>query len=384
VKEKSQGVIWLLYLKKKSKIKKRQFDYQTVFFCDIIFHMKTDTIVATATAAGIAGVAIIRLSGPQSLEISNSFFKVADKKIEPRFLHLGEINEPTLREKCPMVYFKAPNSFTGEDVVEIHCHGGTYITSAIIDLSIRNGARLAEPGEFSKRAFVNGKMSLDSAEGIVDLINSQTATEVKASFSLASGLLFKTVTKMQETLTDCIAEIEVNFDYPEHDIEYETAEGVSKKLKEVEEKLLELSSTQATGRLLKDGVNVLILGRPNVGKSSLLNALLNYERAIVTDIAGTTRDTISDTYIYKDIRFHVTDTAGLRKSKNKIEKIGIERAKALLDSNDIILLVLDANDGILPEDLENMKLIENHRRITVINKCDLKPQFNCRGKKKNK
>ncbi len=336
--------------------------------------MQEDTIVALATPLGNAGISVVRLSGSKSLEIATSFFstkKLINNPIQPRYMYLGDINTDSLKEKCLMVYFKNPNSYTGEDVVEFQCHGGTYICNKIIDLCLQYGARLATAGEFTKRAFVNGKVSLDEAEGVVDLINAQTASEVKASYDLVNGGLFKTVKSLQKQLTDIMAEIEVNLDYPEHDIEYQTEQQIEVKLNSIKNTLQTLASTEDQGRIIKDGINVTILGKPNVGKSSLLNALLNYERAIVTDIAGTTRDTLQESFVYKDTKINITDTAGVHESDDVVEKIGIQKALDQINQADIVLLLLDGSRELSKEDKENIKLVQDKKVIVVINKTDL-------------
>ncbi|MDR0850739.1 MAG: tRNA uridine-5-carboxymethylaminomethyl(34) synthesis GTPase MnmE [Christensenellaceae bacterium] len=349
--------------------------------------MKSETIAAIATPKGTGGVGIVRISGENSLKVLSQFFipyKAGEGisavsrdtsakeilKMVPRYMYLGEINNKELKEQCLAVFFKDPNSYTGEDVVEIHCHGGVYICNKILELCLRNGARLADPGEFSKRAFVNGKLSLDSAEGVIDLINAASNAEARAAFNLFDGKLFKIVKAMQNALTDILAEIEVNLDYPEHDIEYETSENIKKRLTVIENTLNQLLDGAKTGMLLKHGVSVLILGKPNVGKSSLLNTMLNFEKAIVTDIAGTTRDVVEGTYIYKDIKFNLSDTAGIRDTQNKIERIGIDKAKAMTEAADIILLLLDSSTGITKEDKQSMSLLGGKECFVVVNKID--------------
>lgn len=341
-----------------------------------------DTICAIATPVGNGGISIIRISGPKSLDIASRIFSAKDflkDSIEPRKLYLGRIVNGDFREHCLAVYFKAPNSYTGEDVVEFQCHGGTFVCNKVIDMCLDNGAKLAEPGEFSKRAFVNGKMSLDKAEGVVDIINAKTESEARAGFDLVNGELYKTVKKTQKELTDMLAEIEVSLDYPEQDIEYETAESINERLKVIRQNLNNLLETSKYGRVIKDGVNVVILGKPNVGKSSLMNALLNYDRAIVTEIAGTTRDTLQESYIYKDIKVNITDTAGLHDSDDVVEKIGIEKAKESINNADIILLVLDSSNKLSNEDKENLELVKDKKYFVIANKSDLKQELDFDG-----
>ncbi len=333
-----------------------------------------DTIVALATPLGNGGISIVRISGEKSFDIATSIFSAKDfdsKNITPRKLYLGKIKDNSFKENCLAVYFKAPFSYTGEDVVEFQCHGGTFVCNKIIDKCLENGARLAMPGEFTKRSFINGKISLDGAEGVIDVINAQTESEARAGFDLVNGELFKTVKTIQKSLTNMLAEIEVSLDYPEHDIEYETAESINVRLIEIKDKLNKLLETSKQGKIIKEGVNVVILGKPNVGKSSLMNALLNYDRAIVTEVAGTTRDTLQESYVYKDMKVNITDTAGIHESEDIVEKIGIEKAKESINNADIILLVLDGSKELSKEDKENLELIKGKRAFVIINKSDL-------------
>ena len=333
-----------------------------------------DTIVAQATPVGNGGISIIRLSGEKSFDIATSIFSAKEfekEKVTPRKLYLGKIKDDNFKENCLAVYFANPYSYTGEDVVEFQCHGGTFVSNKIIDMCIKNGARLALPGEFTKRSFINGKLSLDKAEGVIDVINAQTESEARAGFDLVNGELFKTVKSIQKRLTDMLAEIEVSLDYPEQDIEYETAESINGRLITIKDELNNLLATSKHGKIIKDGVNVVILGKPNVGKSSLMNALLSYDRAIVTEIAGTTRDTLQESYIYKDMKVNITDTAGLHESDDVVEKIGIEKAKSSINNADIILLVLDGSKQLSIEDKQNLELIKGKKAFVIINKSDL-------------
>ncbi|MBQ3047867.1 MAG: tRNA uridine-5-carboxymethylaminomethyl(34) synthesis GTPase MnmE [Clostridia bacterium] len=343
--------------------------------------MINDTIVAQATAAGKSGINIIRVSGKNSLDIAVKIFyckKIKDK-VEPNYMYLGYINLGEIKDKCFMVYFKNPNSFTGEDVVEFHCHGGFIVAKKIIDNCVENGARLAEPGEFSKRAFLNGKMSLDEAEGVIETINAQTNSQLKAGNDLTSGNLFKQVKKFQEELTDIISEIEVNLDYPEHDIEYQTKLAIEKRLKTIKDDLIKLLSTETTGKLIKNGVNIAIVGKTNVGKSSLLNALINYEHAIVTDIEGTTRDVVSAELDYKGMKFNFFDTAGIRQTNDIIENIGIEKSKQVLNTSDVALYIFDSSKPLDEEDKKVLKQAQNKNSIVVFNKCDLNTKIDFSG-----
>lgn len=336
--------------------------------------MDKDTIVALATPQGSGGIGIIRLSGNKSKSIAEKITK--NPNLKPRYAQLIQFNNNSLQDNAILIYFVAPNSYTGEDVVEFQCHGGRYVTDKVIDLCLNNGARLANPGEFTKRAFENGKISLEQAEGIIDIINAETESEAKAGFSLLNGELFKKVDNMQSLLTSKLAEIEVTLDYPEHDIEYETKESIKKSLLSIKQELEKLINTEQTGRIIKDGINVAILGRPNVGKSSILNKLLGYDRAIVTDVAGTTRDTISESIIYKGIKMNLIDTAGIRESQDIVEKIGIDKSIQTIDSADIILLILDNSQDLTKEDKNNIELVKDKNVIFVSNKSDLNKKLN--------
>lgn len=332
--------------------------------------MNEDIIVALSTPFGSGGISIVRMSGKGCLEIAK---KITQKNINfsPRHLYLTDIKLNNIKDKGLIVYFKAPNSYTGEDTIEIQSHGGILVTNKIIEECQKHGARLAEAGEFSKRAFINGKISLEQSEGIIDVINAQTDAELKTAATLMSGDLFKKIKDIQNRLTNILAEIEVSFDYPDHDIEYETSQGVKNKIIKIKSELQDLVKTEDTGKFVKEGINVAILGKPNVGKSSLLNNLLKYDRAIVTDVAGTTRDIIKESFIYKDIKINLIDTAGIRETSDKVEAIGINKAKEIIKEADIILLILDGSQEITNEDKFNIDLVKNKKVIYVQNKSDL-------------
>lgn len=341
--------------------------------------MTDSTIAAISTPIGTGGISIVRLSGKEALNIANKVFKANFKKqnnnnsdqIEPRKLYLGQFITENFKEKCLMVYFKNPNSYTGEDVVEFQCHGGVLIAKGILQTLLQNGAVLAQPGEFTKRAFLNGKLTLDEAEGVMDMINAESESEIRAGYNLLEGSLSKEIRELQDNITDMLAKIEVTLDYPEVDYEEQTASEVLEGLLSVKNKLVNIRNTSTTGMLIKNGTRVLILGKPNVGKSSLLNAMLNYERAIVTNIKGTTRDTIEETYVYNGVKFVLTDTAGVRESYDEVEKIGIEKAKSAINQSDVILLVLDASEDLSKEDKQIINLVKDKNTIVLLNKTDL-------------
>lgn len=331
------------------------------------------TIAAISTPIGVGGISVIRLSGKDAKNIASKVFclsKIKDFDIEPRKMYLGEFKAENFNEKCMMVWFKAPYSYTGEDVVEFQCHGGTVIAKGVLDALINNGATLAGPGEFTKRAFVNGKLTLDEAEGVMDMINAESESEVRAGYNLLKGNLSKEIEKIQTQLTKMMAKIEVTLDYPENDYEEQTANETVEDLNKIIDRLQYLLDTSTTGQIVKNGSKVLILGKPNVGKSSLLNAILNYDRAIVTSIKGTTRDMLEETYTYKGVKFVLTDTAGLHEANDEVEKIGIEKAKEAINYADVMLIVLDATSPLTDEDKEILKFANNKNTIVVINKCE--------------
>lgn len=334
--------------------------------------MTEDTICAISTPIGSGGIGIIRISGKNAKDIAN---KVLEKKInekEIRKMELNKISCENFSDTVLSVYFKAPNSFTGEDIVEIHSHGGILVTQKILETLIKNGARLAENGEFSKRAFLNGKITLDKAEGIIDMINAESDAQLVSASNLMNGNLTQDIQKKQQILTDILAEIEVIIDYPEHDIEYQTLENFKKKITKLKSEIENLEQTSQTGMLIKNGINVVLLGSPNVGKSSVMNALLNYNRAIVTNIAGTTRDTITESYVYNGVKVNLIDTAGIREdTTNEVELIGINLAKQSINKADIILLIIDGTRNLTKDEQALLTKLNGKKVIAVINKSDL-------------
>ncbi len=336
--------------------------------------MKEKTICALATPIGTGGISIIRISGNDSLNIAKNFFvsKYIDfENIKPRYLYLGNFISDEVKDQVLMVYFKAPFSFTGEDVVEFQFHGGQLLAQKILK-SLLTKCSLAEPGEFSKRAFLNGKISLDEAEGISELILAESDTQLKAAEILQSGKLTEKVVEMQNKITDLLAEIEANLDYPD-DVEeeqlFETSENLLKKLNSEISEVLENSKNS---NLIRSGVNVAIVGKTNVGKSSLLNALLGEERAIVTNIEGTTRDTIKEKIFIDGVTVNLIDTAGLRESDDVVEKIGIEKTNQEIKNADIVLLVLDLSRELKQDEIEMIENLKNRPHIIVGNKSDIK------------
>ncbi len=337
---------------------------------------KNKTICAISTPIGNGGISIVRMTGEKSKKILQKLVEIDVEKLEPRKLTLSKIHTKNFDEQALVVWFKAPYSYTGEDMVEIQCHGGIVIANGILNQLLESGATLAEAGEFTKRAFVNGKISLDKAEGVIDMINAQSEEAVKAGYNLLVGKLKETVDNIQSSLTDAQAKLEVAIDYPEEDIEFATSKEIKTEIENASKQIEELLSTANTGRIVKNGINVLILGKPNAGKSSLLNALVGYNRAIVTDIAGTTRDTIEDTYVYNNMSFNVIDTAGIRNAESIVERIGIERAEENVKSADIVLVVLDGSRPIEEDDQKILSLVKDKIVLYVINKIDLPKKIN--------
>ena len=336
------------------------------------------TIVAISTAIGNGGISIIRMSGSSAINIADQVFfartKVRD--FEPRKLYLGTFDYNGIKDKCLCVYFKAPYSYTGEDMIEFQCHGGMTLTNKIYEALVSLGCSPATKGEFSKLAFLNGKLSLDEAEGVIDLINAESESELKAGFDLMQGGLKKKVETIQNTLTELLAKIEVTLDYPEEDLEEETIENINNSLTEVKIDINNLLSTADFGSALKNGTRILIYGKTNAGKSSLLNSLLNYDRAIVTDIQGTTRDTLEETFEYKGFKFVLIDTAGIRQADNLVEEIGINRSREMLKSADIVLFVVDSSRELNNDDLNIIDSLSDKNTIVCVNKSDLESKIN--------
>ncbi|MBQ8505423.1 MAG: tRNA uridine-5-carboxymethylaminomethyl(34) synthesis GTPase MnmE, partial [Clostridia bacterium] len=322
----------------------------------------SSTIVALSTARGRSAIAVIRMSGDDAIEIAKKIFAPFPK--QPNLLKVGTIKTEHFNEHAMCVYFVAPHSYTGENSVEFHCHGGTAVPQAVIEKCLENGAVMAQNGEFSKRAFINGKQNLTNAEGIIEMIDAETASAAKAGANLLENKLGKKVIALQDQLLDLLSACEAALDYPEEDLELPTTQQVDTQLADIEKQLSSLISTTALGKIAKNGIDVAILGAPNVGKSSLLNALLGTDRAIVSQIEGTTRDTLTESVVYRDIKFNFIDTAGLRQTTDEIEEEGIRRAHLAAQNADVVLFVVDNENT--PLTLEMMPPI-----VTIFNKSDL-------------
>lgn len=346
--------------------------------------MKNDVIVSISTPLGKGAVAIVRMSGQGALDVALKIFQshnLIRDNVQPRYMYFGRLSlEKDVNEECLMVYFKAPFSYTGEDIVEFQIHGGVLLAQKVVERCLESGARMAEPGEYSKRAFLNGKITLDKAEAIIGEINAETEGELCSSLQVTNGKLASAVLEQQSLLTTMLAEIEVGMDYPDETEELNLKLDIMKRLQEIEDKNDEILAQSQSATYLKNGINVALVGKTNVGKSSVMNALLGQERAIVTDIKGTTRDSITESFIHNGIKINLIDTAGIRQTKDVVESIGIEKSKKSLAEADVVLFVLDGSEEESAEDKEIEKLIKETKCIYVINKIDKKRVL---GKREN-
>lgn len=340
-----------------------------------------ETIAAISTAIGNGGIGIIRMSGKESFKILEKIFKNSKgekldlNKIKGYTIQYGTIVDSKTNEKIDEVlvsFFKNPKSYTREDMCEINSHGGMIIEKQILEQCLKNGAILAEPGEFTKRAFLNGRIDLSQAESIIDLINSKTEKESKASINQLQGDLSNKINEIRHDLLDIMADIEASIDYPEYDIEEVTNSKALGILNNTKDKLESLKDTFRSGKILKEGIKTAIIGRPNAGKSSLLNKILKEERAIVSEIEGTTRDTIEEFITIKGIPLKIIDTAGIRKTSDKIEEIGVKKALDIAKDAELVLVILDNSKDLTEEDREILKLAESKNSIILLNKVDLK------------
>lgn len=334
-----------------------------------------DTIAAVATAYGEGGIGIIRISGERALDILKSVFQPASgsDEIVSRRMTYGKVidDDNRLVDEVLAVYMKGPKTYTAEDVVEINCHGSMVSLRKTLALVLRKGARLAEPGEFTKRAFLNGRMDLSQAEAVIDLIKAKTDRSFDIAVSQLEGELSGRVGAIRERLLDVLVNITVNIDYPDEDIEELTYVELKKNISEINDMIEILTSSASAGRMIREGIRVAIVGKPNVGKSSLMNGLLRESRAIVTDMPGTTRDTIEEAISIRNIPVYLTDTAGIRETTDTIEKIGIEKTKEAFNSADFIIFILDGSEDLTDEDRLIMEYIGERNALVLINKNDL-------------
>lgn len=339
--------------------------------------MNSDTIAAIATAMSNSGIGIIRISGKEAIDIvSNIYVNKNNNRVLNNYktntIHYGYIIEKEeIIDEVMVSVMKRPNSFTTEDTVEINCHGGTLVMNRILELVIKNGARIAQPGEFTKRAFLNGRIDLSEAEAVMDVISSENEIALKNSVKQLKGSVYNKITKLRNEIIFEIAFIESALDDPEHINLDNYPEKLNLKVKNLISDIDKLLSTAENGKIIKEGVNTVIVGKPNAGKSSLLNILVGEEKAIVTDIAGTTRDVIEENIKFNGINLHVTDTAGIRAAEDVIEKIGVEKTKKYVKEADLIIYVVDSSVPLDENDIDIIKLIENKKCIILFNKSDL-------------
>lgn len=334
------------------------------------------TIASISTAPGIGGIGIIRMSGEKSFEVLDKIFIAKNKQnideIKGYTIKYGNIVEDgNVIDEVLVSYFKAPRSYTTENMCEINSHGGTVIVRKILELCLKNGADLAEPGEFTKRAFLNGRIDLAQAESVIDVINAKSDKEAKSGIKQLEGFLSKKIKEIKQEIMDVLVNIEVTIDYPEYDTPEVQQEELSKMLQSVGQRLIKLEKSFDNGKIIKEGIKTAIIGKPNAGKSSLLNAILKEDRAIVTDIAGTTRDTIEEFVTINGIPLKLIDTAGIREASDKVEKIGVEKSIKLAEEADLVIAIFDSSKELTEEDIEILKLIENKKSIILLNKNDL-------------
>ncbi len=336
--------------------------------------LQNDTIAAIATALSNSAISIIKVSGDEAIEIVNSIFKGKDlSKVKSHTIHYGYIidNEQVIDEVLVSV-FKAPKTFTTEDVVEINCHGGIFVTNKILEIILVKGARLAEPGEFTKRAFLGGRIDLTQAEAVIDVIESNTNNSLKMASLGLLGETKKIIKKFRDAVLECLLKVEVNIDYPEYEDEEQiTVDVLLPTLKQLDLEIDEVLEKSEVSKILKYGIKTAIIGKPNVGKSSLLNALIREDKAIVSNIAGTTRDIVEGDINIGGIVLHLIDTAGVHETIDFVEKIGVEKSKNIIKNADLIILVFDNNSLIDDDDEELLRLTANKKRIIVVNKKDL-------------
>ena len=345
-----------------------------------------DTIVAISTALGVGAISIIRVSGSESISIVNNIFKGKNlEKVDSHTINYGKIVDGNQEiDEVLVSVMKAPRTFTTEDVVEINCHGGIITTQKVLELLIRKGCRLAQPGEFTKRAFLNGRIDLTEAEGIMDLIDAKTENQRKMAMNKVNGRVSGMIEDLRNSLAQIISNIEVNIDYPEYDdIEEMTTEMIKDRVGNIENAINKILKESESGKILKEGIKTSIIGKPNVGKSSLLNLLLEEDKAIVTDIEGTTRDIVEGTLNLDGIILNIIDTAGIRKTDNIVEQIGVNKSIDLIDKSDLILYVLNNNEIISQEEINLYDKIKNKNHIIIINKTDLDSKLDLPFEDKN-
>lgn len=334
------------------------------------------TIASISTAPGIGGIGIIRMSGENCFEILNKIFKPKNmqtiEEIKGYTIKYGHIMEDEkIIDEVLVSYFKAPKSYTAENMCEINTHGGNIILKKILEMCLKNGAELAQPGEFTQRAFLNGRIDLVQAESVIDIINAKSEKEAQTVVKQLEGELSKKIKEIKQDILDVLVNIEVSIDYPEYDIEEVQDNEAIEMLDKVKNKLQELEKSFDNGKILKNGIKTAIIGKPNAGKSSLLNAILKEDRAIVTEFKGTTRDTIEEMVNLNGIPINLIDTAGIRETTDEVEKIGIKKSKKIAEEADLLIAIFDSSQELEQEDLEILEMIKNKRNIVILNKIDL-------------
>lgn len=339
------------------------------------------TIAAISTAVGEAGIGIVRMSGKKSIEIGKMVFKGSlednDKKNNRKLLygHIVDHKKDEIVDEVLIAFMRGPGTYTREDMVEIYCHGGIISVRKVLELLLSKGARLAERGEFTKRAFLNGRLDLSQAEAVIDMINAKTDKSFETSLDQLEGSLSKKIHEIRNILLEMVAHVEVSIDFPEDDIEEVTYEDLERQGNTVKREIEKLIATSDKGKILREGLNTVILGKPNVGKSSLLNAVLRENRAIVTDVPGTTRDIIEEYINIDGIPLKIIDTAGIRITEDVVEKIGVDKAKGTINSADLVIAVFDISKELTPEDFEIISLTRKKKSIVLLNKTDLEPKY---------
>ncbi len=338
-----------------------------------------DTICAIATSQGVGAIAIIRVSGDESISIVNKIFKGKNlEKVDSHTINYGHIiNNNEIIDEVLVTIMKAPKTFTAEDTVEINTHGGIAPTNKVLELLLENGCRLAEPGEFTKRAFLNGRIDLLEAEAVMDMINAKTDSQRKMAANQIEGKTSNLINELRNDMVQIISNINVNIDYPEYDdVEIITQDILKPKISNLKEKINKILKESENGKIIKDGIKTSIIGRPNVGKSSLLNTLLEEDKAIVTDIAGTTRDIVEGQIKINGIILNMIDTAGIRETEDKIEALGVEKSKKIMDESDLILFMLNNNEELTDDIRELLTKINDKKYLVIINKNDLDSKLN--------
>ncbi|HDD7707045.1 TPA: tRNA uridine-5-carboxymethylaminomethyl(34) synthesis GTPase MnmE [Staphylococcus aureus] len=339
--------------------------------------MDLDTITSISTPMGEGAIGIVRLSGPQAVEIADILYKGKHllNDVPSHTINYGHIIDPESKEVVEEVMvsvLRAPKTFTREDIIEINCHGGILTINRVLELTMTYGARMAEPGEFTKRAFLNGRIDLSQAEAVMDFIRSKTDRASKVAMNQIEGRLSDLIKKQRQSILEILAQVEVNIDYPEYDdVEDATTEFLSEQSKEIKQEINRLLDTGAQGKIMREGLSTVIVGKPNVGKSSMLNNLIQDNKAIVTEVAGTTRDVLEEYVNVRGVPLRLVDTAGIRETEDIVEKIGVERSRKALSQADLILFVLNNNEALTQEDYTLYEVVKNEDVIVIVNKMDL-------------